>query len=111
MQHADVERLYCYTPRREQAEHFQAAVKANGNTRPVQWLNELDPSSPAQAGTLYLPDPSVSLHAWRRRHFDQRGYSIVGITHTTASAGAMDWISGLQLSPARFGRHYRDFLL
>src|SRR4051812_41567420 len=101
VQHADVERLFCYTPRREQAEQFQAAVKANGNTRPVEWLNEVDPSSPAQAGTLYLPDPSVSQHAWRRRRFDQCSYSIVGITHTTASAGAMDWISGLQLSPAQ----------
>jgi glycosyltransferase involved in cell wall biosynthesis len=101
VQHADVDRLYCYAPRREQAEHFNAAVKGNGNTRPVQWLNEIDARTPAQAGTLYLPDPSVSLHAWRRRHFDQRLYSIVGITHTTASAGAMDWISGLQLSPAQ----------
>jgi glycosyltransferase involved in cell wall biosynthesis len=101
VQHADVDRLYCYAPRREQAEHFNAAVKGNGNTRPVQWLNEVDPRSPGAAGTLYLPDPSISLHAWRRRHFDQRSYSIVGITHTTASTGAMDWISGLQLSPAQ----------
>jgi glycosyltransferase involved in cell wall biosynthesis len=101
VQHAEVDTLYCYAPRREQAEHFNAAVKGNGNTRPVQWLNEIDARSPGEAGTLYLPDPSVSLHAWRRRHFDQRLYSIVGITHTTASAGAMDWISGLQLSPAQ----------
>jgi glycosyltransferase involved in cell wall biosynthesis len=101
VQHADIDKLYCYAPRREQAEHFQAAVKGNGNTRPVQWLNEIDARSPAEAGTLYLPDPSVSLHAWRRRHFDQRLYSIVGITHTTASAGAMDWISGLAVSPAQ----------
>jgi glycosyltransferase involved in cell wall biosynthesis len=99
--HADVERLYCYAPRREQADHFDAAVKGSGNTRPVQWLNEIDARSPAAAGTLYLPDPSVSLHAWRRRHFDQRLYSIAGITHTTASGGVMDWISGLQLSPAQ----------
>ncbi|WP_395019297.1 glycosyltransferase family 4 protein [Dongia sp.] len=101
VQHADVDNLYCYAPRREQADHFNAAVKASGNTRPVQWLNEIDARAPAEPGTLYLPDPSVSLHAWRRRHFDQRAYSIVGITHTTASAGAMDWISGLQLSPAQ----------
>ena len=99
--HAEVERLCCYTPRRDHAEHFHAAVKANGNTRPVKWLNEADPRTPAETGTLYLPDPSVSLHAWRRRRFDQRAYSIVGVTHTTASAGAMDWISGLQLSPAQ----------
>lgn len=101
VQHADVDRLFCYAPRREQAEHFNAAVKGNGNTRPVQWLNEIDPRSPIEAGTLYLPDPSVSQHAWRRRRIDQRSYSLVGITHTTASAGAMDWISGLQLSPVQ----------
>jgi len=101
VQHADVERLYCYTPRREQAEHFHAAVRDSGNTRPVKWLNEADPRSPAEAGTLYLPDPSISQHAWRRRRVDQRAYSITGITHTTASAGAMDWIAGLQLSPAQ----------
>ena len=83
VQHADVDKLYCYAPRREQAEHFNGAVKGNGNTRPVQWLNEIDARSPSATGTLYLPDPSVSLHAWRRRHFDQRLYSIVGITHTT----------------------------
>jgi glycosyltransferase involved in cell wall biosynthesis len=101
VQHADVDRLYCYAPHREQAEHFHGAVKLSGNTRPVRWLNETDPRSPAEAGTLYLPDPAVSQHAWRRRHFDQRSYSIVGVTHTTASAGAMDWISGLQLSPTQ----------
>jgi|AraplaMF_Col_mMF_1032025.scaffolds.fasta_scaffold00054_85 glycosyltransferase involved in cell wall biosynthesis len=101
VQHADVDTLYCYAPRREQAEHFDAAVKGNGNTRPVHWLNEIDARSPSAPGALYLPDPSVSQHAWRRRHFDQRLYSIVGITHTTASAAAMDWISGLQLSPAQ----------
>jgi glycosyltransferase involved in cell wall biosynthesis len=101
VQYADVDKLYCYTPRREQAETFKTAVTGNGNRRPVQWLNEMDARSPAAAGTLYLPDPSVPLHAWRRRQFDQRAYSIVGVTHTTASAGAMDWISGLQLAPAQ----------
>jgi glycosyltransferase involved in cell wall biosynthesis len=101
VRHADVERLYCYAPRRDQAEHFVQAAKAAGNTRPVTWLNEADATSPRAAGTLYLPDPSLSQHAWRRRRFDQRAYSIVGVTHTTASAGAMDWISGLHLSPVQ----------
>ena len=99
--HAAVDRLYCYTPRREHAEHFLAATKAAGNTRPVEWLNETDARVAAAPGALYLPDPSLSLHAWRRRRFDQRGYSIVGVTHTTASAGAMDWISGLTLAPVQ----------
>jgi len=101
VRHADVDRLYCYTPRKDHAEHFVDAVKAIGNARPIRWLNETDARSPSEPGTLYLPDPSLSLHAWRRRRFDQRAYSIVGVTHTTASAGAMDWISGLQSAPVQ----------
>ena len=101
VRHAEVDRLFCYTPKRDDAAHFVEAAKAAGNQRPIQWLNEVDARSAGEAGTLYLPDPSLSLHAWRRRRFDQRGYSIVGVTHTTASAGAMDWISGLQLAPVQ----------
>jgi glycosyltransferase involved in cell wall biosynthesis len=101
VRHADVERLYCYAPRRDQAEHFAAAAKAAGNSRPITWLNEVDASTPAASGTLYLPDPSLSAHAWRRRSFDQRAYSIVGVTHTVASAGAMDWIVGQLTAPVQ----------
>ncbi|HVZ00524.1 MAG TPA: glycosyltransferase family 4 protein [Dongiaceae bacterium] len=101
VRHANVERLFCYAARREHAEHFTAAAQAAGNTRPVTWLNEADPRLPAAAGTLYLPDPSLSAHAWRRRRFDQRAYSIVGITHTIASASAMDWIVDQLTSPVQ----------
>jgi glycosyltransferase involved in cell wall biosynthesis len=101
VRHADVDRLYCYAPRREQVEHFAAAAAAAGNTRPIAWLNEADARGPGETGTLYLPDPSLSAHAWRRRRFDQRAYSIVGITHTIASAGAMDWIIGQLTAPVQ----------
>ena len=101
LQHAAVDRLFCYTPSREQAQAFLATARTAGNPREVRWLSEADARSPAEAGTLYLPDPSLSAHAWRRRRFDQRGYSIVGVTHTTASAGAMDWISGMPLAPVQ----------
>ena len=101
VRHANVERLFCYAPRREHVEHFAAAAQAAGNKRPIAWLNETDPRTPAEAGTLYLPDPSLSAHAWRRRRFDQRAYSIVGVTHTIASSGAMDWIVGQLTSPVQ----------
>jgi glycosyltransferase involved in cell wall biosynthesis len=101
VRHANVEKLYCYTPRREHVEHFAAAAQANGNTRPIAWLNEADPRTPAETGTLHLPDPSISASAWRRRRFDQRAYSIVGLTHTIASSGAMDWITGQLTAPVQ----------
>lgn len=101
VRHADVDKLFCYAPLRAQVEHFDAAAKAAGNRRPIAWLNEADPRTPAEAGTLYLADPSLSAHAWRRRRFDQRAYSIVGVTHTIASAGAMDWITGQLTAPVQ----------
>jgi glycosyltransferase involved in cell wall biosynthesis len=101
VRHADVDRLYCYTPRREDTRYFVDAAKAAGNVRPIQWLDETDARTPKAAGTLYLPDPTLSQHAWRRRRFAQRDYSIVGVTHTTASAAAMDWIVGLHLAPVQ----------
>jgi glycosyltransferase involved in cell wall biosynthesis len=101
VRHANVDKLFCYAPQREQVDHFAAAAKAAGNQRPIAWLNETDPRTPAEAGTLYLADPSVSAHAWRRRRFDQRAYSIVGVTHTIASSGAMDWITGQLTAPVQ----------
>jgi alpha-maltose-1-phosphate synthase len=101
VRHAHVDRLYCYAPLREQVDHFARAAAAAGNKRPITWLNETDPRAPAETGTLYAPDPSLSAHAWRRRRFDQRAYSIVGVTHTIASGGAMDWIIGQLTSPVQ----------
>lgn len=96
-----VDTLYCYAATKEFAGHFQRLVGSFGNKRPVRWLDERDPASPKAAGTLYLPDPSLAAAAWRRRGVGQQLYSIAGVTHTTASAGAMDWISGLFSAPVQ----------
>jgi alpha-maltose-1-phosphate synthase len=55
----------------------------------------------AEPGALFLPGPSLGEWAWRRRTGDQRSYSITGITHTTASPGAMDSIVGLPIAPVQ----------
>lgn len=101
LQHSDVDTLYCYAANKEIAGHFQRLVSGFGNKRPIRWLDERDASGPKAPGTLYLPDPSLAAAAWRRRSFGQRLYSITGITHTTASAGAMDWITGMLTAPVQ----------
>jgi len=101
LRHSGVDTLYCYAATKEFAGHFQRLVGGFGNKRPVRWLDERDASGPKAPGTLYLPDPSLAASAWRRRAVGQRLYSITGITHTTASAGAMDWISGLLTAPVQ----------
>lgn len=99
LRHAGVERLYCYAAQRKDAELFAALARDSGSLTPAEWLPWAMPQNIAKAGTLYLPDPGLHAHAWRRRAGDQRAYSLTGITHTTASASAMDMIAELPLAP------------
>jgi len=101
VRHGRIDRLHCFATSRDMAQHFQRLVAGFGNQRPVHWLDEADAASPRTPGALYLPDPSLAAAAWRRRAVGQRLYSITGITHTTASAGAMDWIIGLLTAPVQ----------
>lgn len=101
LRHSGADTLYCYAATKEVAGHYQRLVRDFGSAAPVVWLNEGDAASPARVGTLHLSDPSLATAAWRRRAHDQRLYSITGLTHTTASAGAMDWIISLLSAPVQ----------
>jgi starch synthase len=98
LRHAGVERFYCYASERKAAEQFAALAQSQGAV-PVEWIPWANPGGLAKPGALYIPDPSLHDHAWRRRGRDQRAYSLTGITHTTASSGAMDMIAEFPLAP------------
>ncbi|MGH6892176.1 MAG: glycosyltransferase family 4 protein [Dongiaceae bacterium] len=98
LRHAGVERFFCYASERKAAEQFTALARGLTAT-PVEWISWAAPDGLAKPGALYIPDPSLHDHAWRRRGRDQRAYSLAGVTHTTASAGAMDMIAELPLAP------------
>ncbi|HWA48945.1 MAG TPA: glycosyltransferase family 4 protein [Dongiaceae bacterium] len=100
LRHAGVERLYCYAAQRKDAEAFAALARETG-AAPVEWLPWATPQAIGRPGALYLPDPGLHAHAWRRRAGDQRAYSLTGITHTTASASAMDLIAELPVAPVQ----------
>jgi len=53
----------------------------------------------ARLGTLYLPEPSLCAAAQLRLRAGPASYSICGVTHTTASHGAMEAITGLMTAP------------
>ncbi|MDD2863131.1 MAG: glycosyltransferase family 4 protein [Methylococcales bacterium] len=93
------EPLFAYTPHQKSAEIFANLVKQIEPTAQGQWIpaDRLDLLS--QIGTLYMPGPGLDVAAKLRLRAGCNAYSLVGVTHTTASHRAMDAITGLLAAP------------
>ncbi len=99
--HADADPLTAWVQSRAEATAFEQQARELGATVPIEvaGISKLDPLR--AAGTLWLADPAVSLRAWERRWFNQDAWSIVGITHTVSTTGAMDLIADLLTAPVQ----------
>ncbi|MBU0726229.1 MAG: glycosyltransferase family 4 protein [Alphaproteobacteria bacterium] len=98
--HAVADSLYCCAASPEDAGRFAAiAATAGGPHREVRWAPMDSPTAIAEAGCLFLSGPNLRPAAFLRRGFNQRAYSLCGVTHTLASAAAMDAIGDLLLAP------------
>ncbi len=91
--------VYAYTPHQKSAAVFANLVQTIEPTATAHWIpaNRLDLLS--EIGTLYLPGPGVDVAAKLRLRASNTAYSLVGVTHTTASHRAMDAITGLLAAP------------
>jgi glycosyltransferase involved in cell wall biosynthesis len=91
--------LFAYTPRQQSAELFRQMVYGIDPSVRTGWIpaNRLDHL--AKVGTLYVPDPSLAERARLRLRIGPAAYSLIGVTHTIASQGAMDGIAGLLSGP------------
>ncbi|QLA17391.1 glycosyltransferase [Desulfolutivibrio sulfoxidireducens] len=78
---------------------FEATARAAGRAEPVTALTNATLGNLARPGTLYHPAPGLGEHAWRRAAYGHHAWSLCGITHTTASATAMDAIAELLTAP------------
>lgn len=102
VKYSNVDCFYCQTRTQDMAQHFTQTVGTFGGTKPIKWLPSAVPQSLQQPGALFIPGPSLRDDAWlRRASGPQHAYSIVGVTHTTASKGAMDELSGLLTAPVQ----------
>ena len=98
--HSGVERMFCYTQTQPDFEEFTRRVETYaGAPRPTTWVRPTELSALESIGTLFRPGPDIGHYAWLRRHFDQRGFSLCGVTHTTADNFAMDVLGGLMTAP------------
>ncbi|QDU31191.1 D-inositol-3-phosphate glycosyltransferase [Anatilimnocola aggregata] len=92
--------LPCASPGKKEYEDFveriQPWLPAGKSPQwiPARWLEGL-----SKVGTLYRPDPALGDLAWQRRSYDQRAYSLCGITHTICSKAVMSFFSDLPLAP------------
>jgi glycosyltransferase involved in cell wall biosynthesis len=102
VRHSDFDRLLAMTTRPEDGESFRRHVARLGATMPAEVLEHPGDPRLAQAGCLLLPGPDLGSHGWRRRRMaPAAAYSLVGITHTIASAAAMESIAALLTAPVQ----------
>ncbi len=102
VEHSNLSNIYCYTSASPKFASFQATIEPwNHRQRDFQWLTTDNPANLDRAGTLYLPGPGLSHHAWARRFGNQRAYSLCGVTHTIASMNAMNEIGDLLIAPVQ----------
>lgn len=99
--HAQVDVAVGYVERSLDRTAFIKAVRRlDGHDRRLIALATPGDSTAIQAtGTLFRPDPQLGELAFRRRRGDPRRWSLVGVTHTTASASAMKALSDLLIAP------------
>jgi len=92
IRHAGLDRAVAFTAGAADAEAFRAQAAALG-ARAAETIGPEEPHRLAEHGCLLLPGPGLGAEAWRRRRAgDARAWSLIGVTHTIASTGAMDAI-------------------
>jgi glycosyltransferase involved in cell wall biosynthesis len=85
----------------ERPEHGAQFLRLSAQFAPDRPARVLDLQSFTAAGVdrVYIPGPNIGDFAWQRQLFGRGRLSLTGITHTTASAGAMDALTELLTAP------------
>ena len=85
----------------EHARRFAETVKAAGRPEAVKVVDANDLAALSRPGVVYLPGPGLGKHAFQRAAYGHGAWSLCGVTHTTATANAMDGLAELITAPAQ----------
>lgn len=91
--------VYAFSHDAGAVQGFRAIVRAIDAAAPVDWIHAEHLARLDRVGVLYLADATVATHSRLRQRVGLTGFSLCGVTHTTASHGAMDEIAGLLREP------------
>lgn len=100
--HANVEELVCVALHKNEFEDFNKRVDPYcqpGLSRrwvPLSGLDQLN-----NVGALFLPGPGLAEYGWYRRRWSQRGFSLCGVTHTTATHRVLQTIGEFLSGPVQ----------
>lgn len=85
--------LICCAPGRSAFSDFQKRIADFGtDSRETRFVPVADRAALAEVGCLFYPGPDIAKLGWHRAAQNPRGHSLTGVTHTTASHGALDAI-------------------
>ncbi len=67
----------------------------------IQWVPWDEPHKSQEFGGIFFPEPKIGIQSLFRTKFGHNAYSLVGITHTTASDSVIDTVSDFLVKPLR----------
>ncbi|SFD18942.1 glycosyltransferase family 4 protein [Massilia yuzhufengensis] len=99
--HTDAAEIGCFAAERAHADAFGAALHEDGYGGEIAWIPRSAPEQLEPYGCLVHPGPGIERLAWRRLAAGERGYSLCGVTHGTASHEMMSMVTNLLVAPVR----------
>ncbi len=99
--HARTDAFWVHVTQREHARLFAEAARETGRHEPITVVDNASLDALTRPGGLFLPGPGLGVQAWMRASHGHGAWSLCGITHTTASAVAMDALAELLTAPVQ----------
>ena len=81
------------------AKAMYAQLAGDGFDGQLKWLEVPNWAALGEVGTLYYPSPAAKDFAFSRNAFNPGAFSVMGVTFTLSSNGAMDQVADLVLPP------------
>tara|TARA_Y100001968_G_scaffold329487_1_gene378930 strand:- start:6671 stop:8254 length:1584 start_codon:yes stop_codon:yes gene_type:complete len=91
--------FYVYSSNKTQAEDFYKFAREEGRNETIKFIDLQNTAALAQPGLLFYPGPDIAVQAKKRSLFKNSGWSICGVTHTTATDRIMDSFQSFVSSP------------
>ena len=83
----------------ETAKAMYAQLAGDGFDGQLKWLEVPNWAALGEVGALYYPSPAAKDFSYSRNAFNPGAFSVMGVTFTLSSNGAMDQVADLVLPP------------